>query len=201
MCIRDSSKIIHAEGEFSAAQRLVDAAHLLSSEPASIQLRYCLLYTSIPLERIKRNYEEDAFHQMTMQMGSWAEERFARSDPCAHARFHVELGKELLAHGFSTEAEAEFRHAAAVDPASTAPLTALAEDYDARGDARGARAQAEAALRIRESAEAYVILAPVSYTHLDVYKRQTLVCSHRSHCSSTTNHSSEKSQLTMWGRA
>jgi tetratricopeptide (TPR) repeat protein len=111
----------------------------------------------IPLERIKRSYEEDAFRQMTMQMGSWAEERFARSDPRAHARFHVELGKELLAHGFSTEAEAEFRHAAAVDPASTAPLTALAEDYDARGDARQARA--EAALRIRESAEAYVILA------------------------------------------
>ncbi|MGD0792878.1 MAG: tetratricopeptide repeat protein [Terriglobales bacterium] len=112
-----------------------------------------------PLERIKRDYEEDAFRQMTMQMGSWAEERFARSDPRAHARFHVELGKELLAHGFSTEAEAEFRHAAAVDPSSTAPLTALAEDYDARGDAREARAQAEAALRIRESAEAYLLLA------------------------------------------
>ena len=112
-----------------------------------------------PLERIKRNYEEDAFRQMTTQMGSWAEERFARSDPRAHARFHVELGKELLAHGFTTEAEAEFRHAAAVDPSSTAPLTALAEDYDARGDAREARAQAEAALRIRESAEAYLILA------------------------------------------
>jgi Tfp pilus assembly protein PilF len=96
---------------------------------------------------------------MTMQMGSWAEERFARSDPRAHARFHVELGKELLAHGFTTEADAEFRHAAAVDPASTAPLTALAEDYDARGDAHEARAQAEAALRIRESAEAYLILA------------------------------------------
>ena len=112
-----------------------------------------------PLERIKRNYEEDAFRQMTMQMGSWAEERFARSDPRAHARFHLELGKELLAHGFTTEAEAEFRHAAAVDPSSTAPLTALAEDYDARGDAREARAQAEAALRIRESAEAYLILA------------------------------------------
>ena len=115
--------------------------------------------SKIPVERIKRNYEEDAFRQMTMQMGSWAEERFARSDPRAHARFHVELGKELMAHGFSTEAEAEFHHAAAVDPTSTAPLTALAEDYEARGDAGGARAQAEAALRLRESAEAYVILA------------------------------------------
>jgi tetratricopeptide (TPR) repeat protein len=112
-----------------------------------------------PFERIKRNYEEDAFRQMTTQMGSWAEERFARSDPKTHARFHVELGKELMAHGFTTEAEAEFRHAAVVDPSSTAPLSALAEDYDARGDAREARAQAEAALRIRESAAAYLILA------------------------------------------
>lgn len=112
-----------------------------------------------PLERIKRNYEEDAFRQMTMQMGSWAEQQFARSDPRAHARFHLELGKELLAHGFTTEAEAEFQHAAAVDPSSPAPLTALAEDYDARGDALEARTQAEAALRIRESAEAYLILA------------------------------------------
>ncbi len=112
-----------------------------------------------PIERIKRNYEEDAFRQMTTQMGSWAEQRFARSDPRAHARFHLELGKELLAHGFTTEAEAEFRHAAAVDPSSTAPLTALAEDYDARGNAREARAQAEAALPIRESAEAYRVLA------------------------------------------
>jgi tetratricopeptide (TPR) repeat protein len=84
---------------------------------------------------------------------------FARSDPRTHARYHLELGKELMAHGFTSEAEAEFRHAAAVDPSSAAPLTALAEDYDARGDAREARAEAEAALRIRESADAYLILA------------------------------------------
>ena len=112
-----------------------------------------------PAERIKRNYEETAFRQMTMQMESWAEQQFARSDPRTHARYHVELGKELMAHGFTSEAETEFRHAAAVDPSSAAPLTALAEDYDARGDAHEARAEAEAALRIRESADAYLILA------------------------------------------
>jgi tetratricopeptide (TPR) repeat protein len=122
--------------------------------------------TKAPAERIKRNYEEDAFRQMTTQMGSWAEQQFARSDPRSHARFHVELGKELLAHGFTTEAESEFHHAAAVDPSSTAPLTALAtalandNDNDPRsGTAREARAQAEAALRIRESADAYLVLA------------------------------------------
>jgi len=96
---------------------------------------------------------------MTTQMGGWAEQRFARSDPRAHSRFHVELGKELMAHGFTTEAEAEFQHAAAVDPSSTAPLTALAEDYDAQGDATKARAEAEASLRLHESAEAYLVLA------------------------------------------
>jgi tetratricopeptide (TPR) repeat protein len=115
--------------------------------------------TKVPTERIKRNYDEDTFRQMTTQMGGWAEERFARSDPRTHARFHLELGKELMAHGFTTDAEAEFRHAATVDPTSTAPLTALAEDYEARGDFDQARVQAETALRIRESAEAYVIMA------------------------------------------
>jgi tetratricopeptide (TPR) repeat protein len=143
-----------------------EAKTLLDSLPPSVASSIVAASSTTsksPLERIKRNYEEDAFRQMTVQIGSWAEERFVhsdvRSDPHAHARFHLELGKELLAHGFTTEAESEFRHAAAVDPSSAAPLTALAEDYDARGDAADARAQAEAALRIHESADAYLILA------------------------------------------
>ncbi|MBV9484126.1 MAG: slipin family protein [Acidobacteria bacterium] len=45
------SKIIHAEGEFSAAQRLVDAAHLLSAEPVSVQLRYLQTLTEIGVEK------------------------------------------------------------------------------------------------------------------------------------------------------
>ena len=138
----------------------VDAKTLLESLTAvSGSIVSASSTTNIEVERIKRNYEEDAFRQMTTQMGGWAEQRFARSDPRAHSRFHVELGKELMVHGFTTEAEAEFQHAAAVDPSSTAPLTALAEDYDARGDATKARAQAEASLRLRESAEAYLVLA------------------------------------------
>jgi regulator of protease activity HflC (stomatin/prohibitin superfamily) len=45
------SKIIHAEGEFSAAQRLVDAARLLSTEPVSVQLRYLQTLTEIGVEK------------------------------------------------------------------------------------------------------------------------------------------------------
>jgi regulator of protease activity HflC (stomatin/prohibitin superfamily) len=45
------SKIIHADGEFSAAQRLVDAAHLLATEPVSVQLRYLQTLTEIGVEK------------------------------------------------------------------------------------------------------------------------------------------------------
>jgi len=45
------SKIINAEGEYSAAQRLVDAAHLLAQEPVSIQLRYLQTLTEIGVEK------------------------------------------------------------------------------------------------------------------------------------------------------
>jgi regulator of protease activity HflC (stomatin/prohibitin superfamily) len=45
------SKIIHAEGEFSAAQRLVEAAHLLATEPITIQLRYLQTLTEIGSEK------------------------------------------------------------------------------------------------------------------------------------------------------
>src|SRR5690349_20781887 len=45
------SEVIHAEGEFSAAQRLVDAAKLLATEPVSVQLRYLQTLTEIGVEK------------------------------------------------------------------------------------------------------------------------------------------------------
>ncbi len=45
------SKIINAEGEYSAAQRLVDAAKLLATEPITLQLRYLQTLTDIGVEK------------------------------------------------------------------------------------------------------------------------------------------------------
>jgi len=45
------AKIIHAEGEFSAAQRLSEAAHVLATEPISMQLRYLQTLTEIGVEK------------------------------------------------------------------------------------------------------------------------------------------------------
>jgi regulator of protease activity HflC (stomatin/prohibitin superfamily) len=45
------AKIIHAEGEFNAAQKLADAAAVLAEQPAGIQLRYLQTLTEIAVEK------------------------------------------------------------------------------------------------------------------------------------------------------
>jgi regulator of protease activity HflC (stomatin/prohibitin superfamily) len=45
------AKILHAEGEFDAAQKLVDAAELMATQPMTLQLRYLQTLTEIGVEK------------------------------------------------------------------------------------------------------------------------------------------------------
>jgi regulator of protease activity HflC (stomatin/prohibitin superfamily) len=45
------AKVIHAQGEFMAAETLKDAAHIISTEPAALQLRYLQTLTEIAGEK------------------------------------------------------------------------------------------------------------------------------------------------------
>jgi regulator of protease activity HflC (stomatin/prohibitin superfamily) len=45
------AKIIHAQGEYEAAERLAEAAAILSAQPAGLQLRYLQTLTEIASER------------------------------------------------------------------------------------------------------------------------------------------------------
>ena len=45
------AKVIHADGEFQAAERLVEAAERLSGQPTSMQLRYLQTLTEIAGEK------------------------------------------------------------------------------------------------------------------------------------------------------
>ncbi len=45
------AKMIHAQGEFNAAQKILDAATLLSQNPVSLQLRYLQTLTEIAAEK------------------------------------------------------------------------------------------------------------------------------------------------------
>jgi regulator of protease activity HflC (stomatin/prohibitin superfamily) len=45
------AKVIHADGEFTAAQRLADAAALMSTQPMTLQLRYLQTLADIGVEK------------------------------------------------------------------------------------------------------------------------------------------------------
>lgn len=45
------AKVIHAEGEFQASQKLADAAHVISSEAGALQLRFLQTLTEIAAEK------------------------------------------------------------------------------------------------------------------------------------------------------
>jgi hypothetical protein len=43
--------VIHAEGEFLASQQLANAAKIIATEPATLQLRYLQTLTEIAVEK------------------------------------------------------------------------------------------------------------------------------------------------------
>src|SRR5512136_594302 len=45
------AKVIHAEGEFQAAEKLAQAAHVISTNPAALQLRFLQTLTEIATEK------------------------------------------------------------------------------------------------------------------------------------------------------
>ncbi len=45
------AKVIHAEGEFQASQRLADAANIIAREPVTLQLRYLSTLTDIAVDK------------------------------------------------------------------------------------------------------------------------------------------------------
>lgn len=45
------AKVIHAEGEYQAAQKLADAAAILGTQPAAIQLRFLQTLTEVAVEK------------------------------------------------------------------------------------------------------------------------------------------------------
>ena len=113
----------------------------------------------VPLERIKRNYDEASFRQLSQEIENVAELRMAKQPPRVHAEYHIERGRELLGRGFVGEAEHEFREAIALDQNNGAAHAALAGVLETTGDAAGARKEATASIRMQPSVEAYLVLA------------------------------------------
>ncbi|HZQ68884.1 MAG TPA: tetratricopeptide repeat protein [Terriglobales bacterium] len=130
----------------------------ISSE-ASARLTQAPVPSRVPSERIRKNYDERTFRLLALKIEATAEQRMAKADPRTHARYHVDRGNELLTRGFVAEAEKEFREAQSLDNANPAAHSGLARVYEAGENLILARSEAETALRLRPSADAFLVLA------------------------------------------
>ena len=139
----------------SEAKTFMNGLAALNSNPASVGVARA----KPPLERIRLNYEESSFRQMTLKIQETAEQRLAKTDVRTHAQFHADRGHEFLKLGFISEAEREFREATTLDSSNAEAHAGLATVLEAHNDVAGARSQADSALALRQLAEPLLVLA------------------------------------------
>jgi Tfp pilus assembly protein PilF/TolB-like protein len=143
---------LKSDAEARAFQELMSAGPPAMNKAGELAVK-------VPLERIKPNYDETSFRQLAMEIEGFNEARMAEADPKTHAAFHVQHGREMLAQNLLIVAERDFREAVVLDPVNAAAHAGLARVFQQTSDATGARAEAEASLKLRQTADAFLVLA------------------------------------------
>jgi tetratricopeptide (TPR) repeat protein len=112
-----------------------------------------------PLERIRRTYSEASFRQAAFQLDQMRAARMATLPPSEQATQYVQLGRDYLAQGLVPEAEQEFQSALSSNPNSAEARAGLAQVREQSGDRAAARTEADASIKLRPNAQAYLVLA------------------------------------------
>ncbi|MFB3916583.1 MAG: tetratricopeptide repeat protein [Terriglobales bacterium] len=149
---RELKEAVHLRPNDAEAKLLLEALTANKGAGAGERVR-------VPLQRMKRNYDETSYRQLALELKNTIEMRLAKTDPRTHASYHVEHGRELLAQGFASEATLELQEAIQLDPTNAAAHACMATILENNEDWNGARNEALAALRLQPSAEVYVVLA------------------------------------------
>ena len=113
----------------------------------------------IPLERIKRNYDEASYRQLEMEIHNLTEVRLAKTDGRTHSAYDLERGKELLAQNQFEQAESEFRDAISADSGNAVAHAQLAVLLERKGDANNAWSEAQTSIRLQPNVDALLVLA------------------------------------------
>lgn len=155
--LRELLKLAPSDEE---AKTLLDALTrppvMTGSDSAPASLRPAEV--KLPLEHIKRNYDEASFRQLAFELENQSEARLANKPAREHAQFHVERGQDLLSQGFLGEAEKQFREAVILDPTNATAHLGLARIMAANRPPE-ARSEAHSAIVLQPSAEAWLVLA------------------------------------------
>jgi tetratricopeptide (TPR) repeat protein/TolB-like protein len=111
-----------------------------------------------PLERIVRTFDAVAFRQAALVMDQMDASRLAALTPHQRALKLAGQAKDYLDHGLLLEAERLFQSAVAADGKVAEAHAGLAEVRERTGDAAAARKEAQTALELQPTAEAYLVL-------------------------------------------
>ena len=112
-----------------------------------------------PQQRVVSTFDAAAFRQAAQMLNEMDATRLAKLPPREQARKLSSQAKGYLDRGLLLEAERLYQSAVAADPNLAEAHTGLAEVHERAGDDTAARKQAQAALQLAPSAEAYLVLA------------------------------------------
>jgi tetratricopeptide (TPR) repeat protein/TolB-like protein len=122
-----------------------------------------------PLERIARNFDAVAFRQAAQMLDQMDTTRLAALTPHQRAEKLAVQAADYLNRGLLLEAERLYQSAETADNSVAAGHVGLAEVRERTGNADAARSEAQAALALTPSADAYLVLGRLDLAggHLD----------------------------------
>lgn len=122
-----------------------------------------------PLERIVRTFDAVAFRQAAIMLDKVEATRLAALSPPERERTLASQARDYLSRGLLLESERLYQSAVAADPGAEEAHAGLAEVRERTGDTAGARREARAALELKPSAAAYLVLARLDFaaSHLN----------------------------------
>ncbi|MCU1309785.1 MAG: Tetratricopeptide repeat protein, partial [Candidatus Angelobacter sp.] len=138
-----------------------EAKSLLETLTASGTQSKAAAGQKLPLERIKRNYDETSYRQLALEIQNVNEERYAKLPRAEHAAIHVKHSAELISQGLLDQAEDELREAILLDVSNSGAHAGLAAVLEQRNELSEARFEATAANRLKFSPEAFLTLARI----------------------------------------
>jgi tetratricopeptide (TPR) repeat protein len=116
-----------------------------------------------PLERIVRTFDAVAFRQAAVMLDKMEATRLAELSSQERARTLTSQARDFLSRGLLLESERLYQAAVTADTGAEEAHAGLAEVRERTGDTAGARKEAQAALELKPSASAYLILARLDF--------------------------------------